>query len=100
LEENAMRWAVVFLCVLLIGGCPPVVTENQARDTCAAVGFSDTEFNDAVNLAQGDEADGLSAAESKSLFRGDCADGCGEEQACVNDCTTCTTAVVDFVYSN
>jgi hypothetical protein len=95
-----MRWAAASLCVLLIGGCAPVVTEDQARATCAAVGVSDAAFNDAVNLAQGDEADGLSAAESKSLFRGDCEDDCSDDQACVDDCTTCTSAVVDFAYSN
>lgn len=94
-----MRWAAL-LCVLLIGGCTAVVTEEQARATCAAVGFSDQNFDDAVITAQGDETDGLSAAESKSLFRGDCQDDCGDDQACVNDCTTCTSAVVNFVYSH
>ncbi len=94
-----MRW-LLLLCLLAFVGCNSL-TEDQARAICDSAGASDASFNEAVSLAQEDEADGLTAAESMDLFVGDCEDVCSNGSAtCITDCTTCTDAVVIFVYSN
>ena len=94
-----MRWAIL-ACVMLLVGCNAMVTEDQARETCTSVGVSSDDFDAAVDLAEQDEMDGLSAAESRNLFSGDCEDSCGDDNQCFSDCRTCTNAVVSFVYSN
>jgi hypothetical protein len=83
----------------LISGCPTGVTEEQARTTCAANGFSDADFNDIVNQALADRAQGLSASESEALFRGDCENDICTDESCVTECGACTAAAVNFAYS-
>lgn len=86
------------VCLMVIAGCNAAGSANQARSICESVGVPAEVVTEAIELAQEDRAEGLSAAESKELFDGDCADICGEDEECISDCTTCFYAVVDAVY--
>jgi len=97
--RRAVAW-VGMACVVALSGCVSPLTEAEARAICDSVGSTEGNFTGAVGLAQEDEAEGLTAAESLDLFRGDCDDACGEDTECYNDCLTCADAVVRYVYSD
>lgn len=86
------------MCLVLIAGCNAAAPTNQARSVCESVGIPDEVVDEAIEFAQEDRAEGLTADESRDLFDGDCADFCGEDAECISDCTTCFYAVVDAVY--
>lgn len=95
-----MRWAALLLCVVLFAGCRTELTEAQARAACDAAGASDESFDRGVELAEEDEAEGLTAEESLDLFDGDCEDECGADSECFSACFTCATAIVNYVYAD
>lgn len=95
-----MRW-ILLLGLVLFVGCNAPLTEDEARTVCDSTGASEATFNEGVDLAQNDEADGLSAAESMELFRGDCRDECDSTtDTCYVNCTTCADAIVRYVYND
>lgn len=85
--------------LLLVAGCNAVVTQEQARSVCESVGASESTFQEAISFAERDKSDGFSAGESMQFARGGCENICDDDASCVSDCTTCSNAVINFVFS-
>lgn len=90
---------ILLIGLLLVAGCNAVVTLDQARTVCEEVGVSEAGIQNAISFAERDKNDGFSAAESMGFARAGCENSCDDDAQCLSDCTSCSNAVINFVFS-